>query len=674
MTRIRISIATAAAAALAACGSPQSPAPEPAPIASKTGPGLTTGEAPPAEAPAPAPAPKRAWPAYDAVPEIPLEVLLGNPTKVRPQLSPDGKRMAYLAPEEGVLNIWVQTVGKPDAVAVTHDRKRGIRSYFWAPNGKQLLYVQDKGGDENWHVWAVDAAGGEPRDLTPIDGVQAQILAVEHKIPNKILVGLNDRNPMLHDVYSLDLKTGKRTLVQQNDITAIAWIADHKLRVRAAVTLSPDGGAALQYRAGGKGPFTELTKWGAEDMFTTHPAGFAANNRTLYMLSSVGSNTTQLRAFDVKSKREKVIFKDDTYDVTGVLSHPTKYTIQAVAVERDRTTWTVLDKSVAKDFEALAAVDDGDLSVVSRDRRDKTWLVAFSHDDGPVVYYAYDRKTRKATRLFSHRPELEDLTLAEMKPVSWKARDGLEIHGYLTLPPKVEPKALPAVVYVHGGPWARDSWGFDPTAQWLANRGYAVLQPNYRGSTGYGKSYINAADKEWGGKMQDDITDGTRWLIDQGIADPERICIMGGSYGGYATLMGLVREPDLYACGVDIVGVANLFTWMKTIPPYWRPFVHVLYQRVGHPEKDKELLEQRSPVFQVDKIKAPLLIGQGANDPRVPKAESTQIRDALRNAGKTVEYIEFPDEGHGFARPENRLKFYEAAEKFLAEHIGGRAP
>jgi dipeptidyl aminopeptidase/acylaminoacyl peptidase len=619
----------------------------------------------------------------DAVPLIPREVLFGNPARTAPQLSPDGTRLAYLAPEEGVLNIWVRTVGKEDDAAVTHDRGRGIRQYFWAQSGKELIYLQDKGGDENWRVYSVALAGGlpgpseakagAPRDLTPLEGVQAQIVAVEPSRPDQILVAINDRDPRYHDVYEIDLGTGKRTLSAKNDINAIAWFADHELRVRAGQVLQPDGGTALMHRPTGQGPFSRLTAWGAEDTFTTNALGFAGDNRTLYLLTSVGSNTSELRSLDVTTRRETRLASDPKADVVEVLTHPTTHEALAVRFVRERSDWKVLDESVAKDFLALRDVNDGDLDVIGADRANRNWLVSYDQDDGPVRFFTWSRDERQARFLFAHRPALENLPLAEMRPVSYKARDGLTINAYLTMPRGVPARNLPAVIHPHGGPWDRDIWGFDSIAQWLANRGYVVLQPNFRGSAGYGKDFLNAGDREWGGKMQDDITDGTRWLIERGIVDAKRVCILGGSYGGYATLMGLVREPDLYACGVDIVGVANLVTWMNTIPPYWKPYEHVLHQRVGNPATELNFLQSRSPVFHAGKIKAPLLIAQGANDPRVPRAESIQIRDALKASGKEVEYVEFPDEGHGFVRPENRLKFFAMAEKFLAAKIGGRA-
>ena len=614
------------------------------------------------------------WPKpYDAVALISREKLFGNPVKASPQISPDGKRLAYLAPQDGVLNVWVKTIGKEDDKVLTADKVRGIRQYFWAENATHIVYLQDAGGDENWHVYSVPATGGTALDLTPGKGAQAQIFGVEKSAPNHILIGLNDRDPQYHDVYKVDVKTGKRTLVFKNEVKAVGFSIDHKLRVRVAQVFKPDGTFEILHRAADKGAWTKIATWGAEDSFTSNLAGFSGDDRTLYVLSTVGANAVELRGIDTRTGKEKTILGDPEADVSNLLVNQSNHKVVAVAFDRARVEWKALDARVGKDLAVLKQVADADISVVSSDRNDKTWIVRFDDDNKPPRFYSYDRKTQKASFLFSVQPELEDAPLAEMKPVSYKARDGLVIHGYLTVPQGVPATKLPVVINPHGGPWARDSWGFDSWSQWLANRGYAVLQPNFRGSTGYGKKFLNAADKEWGRKMQQDLTDGTKWLVEQGIADADRICIMGGSYGGYATLMGLATEPDLYACGVDMVGVANLITWLKTIPPYWMPFRDVLAQRVGDPDKDTDFLKSRSPVFLVDKIKVPLLIGQGANDPRVPRAESIQIRDALQKAGKKVEYVEYADEGHGFARPENRLDFFAKAEKFLAEQIGGRA-
>jgi dipeptidyl aminopeptidase/acylaminoacyl peptidase len=376
---------------------------------------------------------------------------------------------------------------------------------------------------------------------------------------------------------------------------------------------------------------------------------------------------------ELATGKEKTLASDDAADVADALIHPTKHTVQAVAFTKERTNWKVLDPSIAEDFAAIGKIRNGDFHLINRDHADQTWLLSFETDDGPVYYYAYNRSTKKGEVLFTNRKALEGLTLAKMKPIRFKARDGLTVHGYLAAPPGVEARNLPMVLNVHGGPWSRDTWGYDGEVQWLANRGYAVLQVNFRGSTGYGKKFLNAADREWGGKMHDDLVDGVQWAVKEGVADPQRVAIFGGSYGGYATLVGLTFTPDLFACGVDIVGPSNLITFQENIPPYWKPLEPILWGRVGNPTKDAEFLKSRSPLFKVDQINKPLLIAQGANDPRVKKSESLQMVEALKKAGKVVEYVEYADEGHGFARPENRLDFYGKAEKFLAQHLGGRS-
>jgi dipeptidyl aminopeptidase/acylaminoacyl peptidase len=380
----------------------------------------------------------------------------------------------------------------------------------------------------------------------------------------------------------------------------------------------------------------------------------------------------RLLALDVATGRETVLAEDPHYDVSELFIHPTTRVIQAVAFARGKLEWQVLDPSVAADFEALAKLRSGEFRVSTRTLDDHTWLVSCTTDDGPVYYYAYDRRSKTGTRLFSHQPKLEGLALAPLQPISYPSRDGLTIHGYLTTPVGVPAKDLSAVLLVHGGPWLRDTWGYKPVVQWLANRGYAVLQVNFRGSTGYGKAFLTAGNREWAGKMHDDLIDGVNWLVTRGLADPKKVAIMGTSYGGYATLVGLTFTPDVFAAGVDLVGISNLVTWYNSIPPYWAPFKALFARRVGDPEKDARFLQSRSPLFFVERIQAPLLIGQGANDPRVVQAESDQIVVALRQANKPVEYIVYTDEGHGLARPENRLHFYARAEAFLATYLGGR--
>lgn len=602
---------------------------------------------------------------------IPRSVLFGNPEKISPRLSPDGERLAYLAPDEGVMNVWVRSRGQQDDRPVTRDRGRGIQAFFWAKNNQQLLYIQDKNGDENWHIFAVGLDGPEAKDLTPIDGVQAQVLAVEDQFPDEILVALNDRDPVWHDVYRLNLRTGERVLAAQNDIGAVGWHADYDFNVRVAETPTADGGFAVLHRNDGDDDWKPLTSWGAEDAMNTYCAGFAEDNQHLWLINSVGENTSTLNRIDLRTGEAEKVASDPDVDLGSMMVDPVTHQLEAISYIRAREEWQALDSEVAKDFEALKITAPGDFSVINRDATNQTWLVAFTLDNGPTPYYVFDRKTREAEFLFSSEPQLETQPLVTMEPVVIKARDGLVLHGYLSRPKDVS-GPMPAVLNVHGGPWARDHWGYRPEAQWLCNRGYACLQVNFRGSTGYGKAFINAADKEWGGAMQDDITDAAEWLVSEGIADPQRLAIFGGSYGGFAVLSGLTKTPDLYRCGVDIVGPSNILTWLETIPPYWKPFEALVHRRVGHPTEDKALLQERSPVNHVDKIQSPLLIVQGRNDPRVNREESLQIKAALEAAGKTVSFLEFDDEGHGFVKPENRLKFYAVAEAFLAEHLGGR--
>ena len=615
--------------------------------------------------------------ATSAAPFIPREVLFGNPERTQPRLSPGGERLAYIAPVDGVLNVWVGPVG-PDAGGggfepVTRDTDRGIRQYFWAEDGTHLVYLQDKGGDENWRLYAVDPATKETRDLTPFENVQARPLEKDKRFPDELLVGLNRRDPQVHDVHRLNLATGDLELVAENPGNVAGWVADAELRVRGALSAYPDGGFGLLVRKTEEDDWRELFRWGPEDSLNSGPVGFSEDGAQMFLKDSREANTARLVRLDLSTQEVEILAEDPVYDVSDVLVHPDTREVQAAAFTRARTEWIVLDEAVREDFAAIAKLHPGDSTVVSRDRADENWLVAFTADDGPVSYYAYDRYEKRGTHLFDDRPELKEHTLAPMEPISFEARDGLEIHGYLTVPPASGSEKVPMVLNVHGGPWVRDVWGYDPEAQWLANRGYACLQVNYRGSTGYGKGFLNAGNKEWGAKMHDDLVDAVRWAIDRGIADPERVAIYGGSYGGYAALVGATFTPDLFRCAVDIVGPSNLITLIKSIPPYWKPLLAIFHERVGNPETEDEFLKSRSPLFGVDHIKIPMLIAQGANDPRVKQAESEQIVAAMEERGIDYEYLLFPDEGHGFAKPQNRLKFYAAAEGFLAKHLGGRS-
>lgn len=605
-------------------------------------------------------------------PLIPRRVLFGNPQHISPTIAPDGKRLAYLAPNDGVMNVWVRTVGESDDRTVTHDTRGGIRAYFWAENNKQILYIQDRDGDENWHVYAVNLETGEVRDLTPFPNVQARIIATERNFPDEILVGMNQRDPQLHDVYRCNLLDGELKLEAENDRGFVGWVADAQFRVRAALKPTRNGGTLLQVRDDTDAKWRTLIGWGPEDALTSGPVAFTADGGSMHIISSADANTGELRLIDLETRKQTVLAADEKSDVSALLIHPESRKVQAVSFKKERLHWQVLDESVADDFKAIENIRRGDFGIINRDHADNTWLIYFDTDDGPIYYYTYDRENKKSELLFTSRPDLEGLRLAGMKPIQFTARDGLTIHGYLTTPPGMPTEKLPLILNVHGGPWWRDSWGYDGEVQWLANRGYAVLQINFRGSRGYGKEFLNAGNREWGGKMQHDLIDGVNWTVKEGVADPNRIAIFGGSYGGYAALVGLTDTPDTFACGVSIVGPSNLITFMNTIPPYWKPIEPIFFDRVGHPKKDAEFLKSRSPLFKVDQIIRPLLIAQGANDPRVKRSESRQIVEALEKAGKVVKYIEYPDEGHGFSRPENRLDFYAHAEKFLANHVGGR--
>ncbi len=600
-----------------------------------------------------------------SVKKIPLEVLFGDPELGQVQVAPDGRSVAFIAPWEGVKNLWVQDLATGARRRVTADRGRGIVAYGWLPSGL-LVYMQDEGGDENWRLYAQDPEGGAPRLLTPGEGVQARILKAHPDFPDELLVLLNDRDPALHDVWRVNARTGERVRVLENP-GYVGFLADERLRVRVAFRPTDDGGGELFVREGDA--WRPLRRWGFEDGLSTWP--LEVRGRTLYMSSSVGRETAALLAVDLATGEERVLAEDPGYDLPdneGLLFHPRAERPEAVGVMRDRLGWIVLDPALEPDFERLAELE-GDVYIANRDLANRVWAVREELDHRSPRYWIYDRETRELELLGDVLPALAAYTLAPRRTVRYRAKDGLEIEGYLTLPPGREPRNLPAVILPHGGPWHRDTWGFDPWAQWLANRGFAVLQPNFRGSTGYGKALLNAGNKQWGRAMQDDLSDAVRWLVEQGIADPRRVAIMGGSYGGYATLAGLAFTPELYAAGVDIVGPSNLFTLLETVPPYWKPMIALFYTRMGHPEHDADLLREVSPLFHADRIRAPLLIGQGANDPRVKRAESLQIVEALREKGKPVEYVEYPDEGHGFLKAENRLDFFRRAEDFLTRHL-----
>ena len=612
---------------------------------------------------------------------IPRKTLFGNPERTAVTISHDGTRIAYLAPLDGVLNVWVAPLEAiADAMPVTRDRGRGIRSCFWAYHPRFILYLQDGDGDENWHLFATDVETGAARDLTPHAGVQALLQETSDKFPEEVLIGLNRRDPSLHDLYRVNILTGAERLVARNDIGANRFVADRDLNPRLAVVIPPEGGSrVLALSASGRWePFMTI---GAEDDLTTQPLGVDADGRTLYLLDSRGRDTSALVAMDLDTGVEQELARHPCADAAFPVHHPVTRRPQAVAFDYQFRAWTVLDQEVAGDFERIANQSQGQVQSISRSLDQRRWIVSCDRDDGPSSYYRYDRESGRLTYLFSSRPELERHALARMHSAVVPSRDRLDIVVYYSLPvgsaadDTPRPRdPLPTVLLVHGGPWSRDAWGYHPVHQLLANRGYAVVSVNYRGSHGFGKAFLNAGDREWAGRMHDDLIDVVDWAVDQEIADRDRVAIMGGSYGGYATLVGLTFTPEVFACGVDIVGPSNLNTLLDTIPPYWKPMLALLRARVGDNSTagGRRFLAERSPLSRVDRIVRPLLIGQGANDPRVKQAESDQIVQAMTQRGIPVTYLRYPDEGHGFARPENNLSFMAVAESFLARRLGGR--
>jgi dipeptidyl aminopeptidase/acylaminoacyl peptidase len=613
-------------------------------------------------------------------PLISREILFGNPDKASPLLSPDGEQIGFLAPVDGVLNVWVGPSADPTAASpVTRDTGRGIRFFVWAFTNNHILYIQDQGGDENWRLYSVNLTDKQVKDLTPSEGTQAQIQHISHLFPEEILIGLNDTNPQYHNIYRLNIETGHRELLVENDRFA-EFIADDQLQVRFGFESTPAGGMNI-LKPDGQGGFELVDEIGIEDSLSTYPIGFDRSGTKLYMSDSRGRDTAALILKDLETGAKEVLAQDESADLGNVTIHPTNKNIQAVSFKYDRAYWNVLDDDIAADIEVLQTISPGDFTISSRTLDDSSWIVVYNVDQGPVRYYRYNRLARSAQFLFSNRQDLEGLPLVRMHPAVVEARDGLKLVNYYSLPPGSDDQTpgkpdqpLPMVLLVHGGPWGRDEWGYHPWHQWMANRGYAVLSVNFRGSTGFGKAYINAGNYQWGAKMHDDLIDSVNWAVQAGIADPEKVAIMGGSYGGYATLVGMTFTPELFTCGVDIVGPSNLITLLETIPPYWQPIVELFTTRVGDHRTDdgRALLKERSPLTHVDKIQRPLLIGQGANDPRVKQSESDQIVKAMQEKNIPVTYVLYPDEGHGFARPENRLSFFAIAEAFLSNCLGGR--
>jgi dipeptidyl aminopeptidase/acylaminoacyl peptidase len=610
-----------------------------------------------------------AWSELSAL--IPRETLFGNPEKARARISPDGKRLSYLAPDKAnVLQVFVRTIGQADDKAVTADAKRGIRIYHWAHDNRTILYLQDSDGDENWHLYGVDLETGRVADLTPFPGVRADLTALDPAYPDEVLVQLNKRDKSVFDVYRLNVRTAALTLDTENPGDITNWVADATLQVRGARVATADGGTEIRVRDEPRAPWRSWLKAGPEEILELE--GWSADGKTAYLLSSLGSDTARVVRRDVATNEETVA-ASASVDAEAVQIHPRTHALEAVSFAAARAWWVAVDPALKADFDGLASLFDGDFAVVGRDAQDATWLVSYTSDQAPVRYYTWERASRRGTLVFSAQPKLEKLPLAATQAMQLVARDGLALPAYFTLPVGASASNLPVVLLVHGGPWARDRWGFQPEVQWLANRGYAVLQVNYRGSTGYGKKHLAAGFREWGARMHDDLVDALTSAVQQRVADPKRIAVYGASYGGYAALVGLTRTPDVFACAVDVVGPSNLKTLIASVPPYWKPLRALFDARIGNVDdpRDAALVKAASPLFAADKIQRPLLVAQGANDPRVKPAEAEQIVAAIRKSRGQVTYVLYPDEGHGFARPENRIDFYGRAEAFLAGCLGG---
>jgi dipeptidyl aminopeptidase/acylaminoacyl peptidase len=612
---------------------------------------------------------------------VPREIFFGNPSRIQGRVSPDGTKMSFLAPVDGVLNLWVGPLGDFDAAKpITQDTGSGIDSHQWALNSSNVLYIQDTGGDEDFHIYSVDLQTNETIDLTPFEKTTGQFIGSSYRHQDEYLLGINNRDKRWHDVWRVNVVTGDRELVEQNDRFG-GFVADLDLNVRLALAPTPDGGQMV-FKRSASGDWTEFVKIDKDDSLTSTPIAFTGDNTHFLMLDSSGRDKSALLKVNIDTDERTVVAESDAGDISGTILDPQTNEPLAYAVNHKRTEWFGLNDAVAKDLARLRDSLAGEISVLGQTSDNRKWVVISDAPQDPLTYFAYDRTSGAVEKLFTSRPELGGKPLNEMHAVTIRSRDGLDLVSYLTLPPHTDAdndgrpdSPVPMVLDVHGGPWGRNGYGYSSWAQWLSNRGFAVLQVNFRGSTGFGKDFINAGDKQWAADMHNDLIDAVDWAIAEGIAPADKIAIAGGSYGGYATLVGLTFTPEKFACGVDIVGPSNLVTLLQSIPPYWESFIETFAQRVGdhRTEEGQLFLRSRSPLYKADEIVRPLLIGQGANDPRVKQQESDQIVSAMQTNELPVTYVLFPDEGHGFARPENRESFYAIMEVFLDGCLGGRS-
>jgi dipeptidyl aminopeptidase/acylaminoacyl peptidase len=589
--------------------------------------------------------------------------------------------MSFLAPVDGVMNLWVGSLGDFDSARpLTQDTGSGIDSHQWALNSQNVLYIRDTGGDEDFHIYSVDLETGETIDLTPFEKTTGQFVGSSYRHPDEYLLGINNRDQRWHDVWRVNVRTGDRELVEQHD-RFLGFVADLDLNIRLAMEPTRDGGTLVYKRQPGE-DWAEFLKIEKDDALNSTPVAFTADGTEFLMLDSAGRDKTALLLVDIETDERTVVAESDIGDISSAIVDPETNEPLAYAVNHKKTQWFGLTDELQKDLAHLHNSLTGEVGVLAQSQDNGIWTVISDAPQAPLTYFAYDRNSGEINKLFTSRPELDDKPLNEMHPVSIQSRDGLELVSYLTLPPHVDPDgngrpdtAVPMVLDVHGGPWGRNEYGYSSWAQWLSNRGFAVLQVNFRGSTGFGKAFVNAGDKQWAADMHNDLLDAVDWAVSEGITTADKVAISGGSYGGYATLVGMTFTPETFACGVDIVGPSNLVTLLQSIPPYWESFIETFAQRVGdhRTEEGQMFLRSRSPIHKADQIVRPLLIGQGANDPRVKQPESDQIVSAMQENELPVTYVLFPDEGHGFDRPENRESFYAIMEVFLDDCLGGRS-
>lgn len=599
---------------------------------------------------------------------IPLEDFFRKPERTGFELSPSGSHLAFLAPWERRLNVHVLDLDTGIERRVTDARTRDVAGFLWADDDR-IVYVQDAGGDENWRLHAVSRDGGNPLDLTPFEGVQCRVVDDLEEVPGEILFEMNRRDPHVFDVYRLNVNTGAMTAIAENPGNVQGWYTDHEGRLRLATTT--DGvNTSILFRESETDPWRTVATYDFRE--TAHPLKFTFDNRNVYVASNVGRDRRAIFEYDLMTGREtRLVFEHPEVDVSHLLVSKVRKVVTGVLFETDRPRYVFFDeKRLGIQRRIDERLPDTFNAIASTSRDENRWIVHATSDRTRGAYWLFDVPAGTLRKLFDASPWLDAAEMAEMRPVAFSSRDGLPLRGYLTLPRGREAKGLPLVVNPHGGPWHRDGWGFDPEIQFLANRGFAVLQVNFRGSTGYGRKFLEASFGQWGLAMQDDVADAVAWAVSEGIADPARVAIYGGSYGGYAALSGLTKHPELYACGISYVGVSNLFTWLAAIPPYWKPYLEMMHVMVGHPERDAERFRATSPFFHADRIRVPLLVVQGANDPRVRKEESEQIVAALRERGVVVEYLVKDDEGHGFRNEENLFELYRTVEAFLERHLG----